>query len=175
MIDWLLSNHDSTGSNYVSYQDRIVPIDKEHCFRFILPNARYASTYPEGDALDLTFPIKGLTPVYAHKFWGLFAQGKLDFDPRVLLPIIEAIDAVSEARYLELLAPFLSSDFFVTEQADQQQTFLARAIAHKRSVRTDYERFLAMIHRARAKPAAAPGAGRFTFADGWDASAPDPP
>jgi hypothetical protein len=176
VIDWLLSNHDSTGSNYLVYRDRIIPVDKEHCFCFLLPTARYALTYPDGDALDLGFPIKQLTPVYAHKFWGLFAQGELDFDPRVLRPIIEAIDAVSEAQYLELLAPFLHSDYFVNEQPGQEQTFLARAIARKRNVRTDFERFLTILHRARAKPpAASPGAGRFTFADGWDAAAAGSP
>jgi hypothetical protein len=32
-----------------------------------------------------------------------------------------------------------------------------------------------MIHRARAKPAAARATGRFTFAGRWDAAAAEPP
>ena len=167
VIDWLLSNHESTGSNYLAHRGRVVPVDKEHCFRFLLPTARYAQTYPDGDALDLRFPIKALTPVFAHKFWGLFAQGALDFDPRALRPVVEAIEAVPDAEHLALLAPFLRSDYFVHEQPGQEEAFLARAVARKRGVRADYERFLTGLYRTRLAAAA----GRFTFAGGWDAAA----
>jgi len=159
ILDWLMGQHDSHADNLLRlHEGGVLGVDKEQAFRFMVSDV-VAGT--DQERLSLDYKPNPETPYY-NSFWSAFSDGKFDFDPKAMLPTLEAIEALSDQAYVEQLRRY--ADDFFKNSPNLKDVFLKRAFARKKNLRADFETFLTMLHRKRLVHPK----GTYTFAAGWD-------
>lgn len=157
--DWLCSQHDSHGANFIRTKDgRVLSVDKEQGFRFFGSDSLSVDYQPNTD-------LHGEKPPIYNALWRGFAEGKYDMDPSVLVPDLEAIEALSTADYIQMLKPYAETMF--PKKPDAQTAWLKQARRRKLNLRKDFEGFITLLMRKRTKED-----GNFTFHGGWSGTKP---
>jgi len=129
VLDWLLSNHDGHGGQFVTFSDgKLLGVDKGQAYRWFgedkldfdyHPNSRYGEREPLFNTM-----MKGLR------------DGKVDLDPKVTLEAIELFEGISD-DVLESFAHDYATARFGTGAA--RKTFIDGVVGRKNALRADFE------------------------------------
>lgn len=161
VLDWIFSEHDSHGANFVRTPDgHIVAVDKEQGFKHFGPWADHGLV----DQLSLDYhpntDLHGEHEPYYNTFWRAWSQGQVDFDPMVLADTFQRLGKIPGRKYRENLRAY-AQDRFPGDRFKQEQ-FLQMAVSRKNTAKRDFEKFLTGLYRTRTKTD-----GEFTFKHGW--------
>jgi len=133
--DWLMSQHDSHGDNFVrTAAGDLVGVDKEQAFRYFGKDQLSENYHPNKSY--------GEAEPYYNRFWRDFAAGKNDFDPQVLGKYIERAQRIPDTEFSRSLESYARSLF---SKHTDQQGFLSRAVARKADLRRDFEAFITRL------------------------------
>lgn len=133
-VDWLISNHDTHGNQYIITPDQIlVGLDKGQSWKH----------FP-GDSLSVTYcPNKdtGVNGPYFYLVYELLKSGKFDRDKvfAALATVIARIKFASEDALKEQFARLATAKF--KKEADREK-FVTEAIQRKRNIDKDFNDFL---------------------------------
>lgn len=98
VVDWLTGDHDGNPSNFILVDGNTpIRIDRGQAFKFI-----------GSDRLDLDYePNKqhGAAPHAATLLYRAVKSGKIQVDPRTVLPVIQAIEKMPDEEYRSILRP----------------------------------------------------------------------
>jgi len=156
VYDWLIGSHDTKPGNFIVTPDgKIVGIDKEQAFKFI-----------GKDKLSNTYSPNPSKPIY-NDFFQLIQDGAVKANLKSALPVIEAIEKLSDEKYVQMIKPYLDQaaqryGWNAAMKADRVKAILNR----KNSIRSDFEKYFNQIQpgftfgggSAPATPPAAPSA-----------------
>lgn len=130
VVDWLISNHDSHGAQFVkTTDDKVIGIDKSQAFKYF-PNDKLSADYHP----NATYGEK--PPIY-NDMWKAAKAGKLAFDPNDALPAIKKAEAISDTDYKKMLAPYAATRF---SNSDDANKFLDTAVERKNNLKSDFEK-----------------------------------
>jgi len=132
VIDWLISNHDGHGKQFLRMKDgRVYGIDKGQLFKF-LGNDELSIDYHPNRA-------HGESEPYYNTLFRAAKEGKVKFDPATTLKHIREVERISDDDYRAILAPYAEQRF--RGNAAQKEAFYKTALDRKQSIRRDFERF----------------------------------
>lgn len=153
ILDWLGSNHGSTGDNLYTVGDEVFGHNKEGAFKFF--------NFGAGDKLSTDFNPNYPQPApYYNKFWDDWKEGKFQFDPQTLAKFVNAAEAIPDDQYKEQYKPYAASLY--KDDPASQDKFLNSIVARKKSLRKDFEAFVTDLYSKKTKQE-----GQFTFKGGW--------
>lgn len=153
LLDWLGSQHSTTGDKLHLRGDQIQGTGKGEGFRYF--------DFGKGDKLSLDFHPDAMSPApYYNGFWGDWVGGKFKFEPQVLGKYVDAIEVVHDDDYAGTYKVLAHSLYKGDPSA--QQKFLDAVVARKQNLRMDFEKFFTGLYKKKT------GAeGVFTFKGGW--------
>lgn len=97
VLDWLVSNHDAHGGNFLVTKDGMVGIDKGQAWKFI-----------GQDQLDTNYNPNPSTQVYSF-FWNAVQAGKIKGDPLpVLQKVFGSLQKISDEQFKAIIAPYVA-------------------------------------------------------------------
>ena len=132
VVDWLISNHDGHGKQFLRTRDgRVHGIDKGQLFKF-LGDDRLSVDYHPNQA-------HGESEPYYNTVFRAAKQGKVKFDPQETLRYIREVESISDDDYRALLAPYADRRF--GRKAAQKEAFFRTALERKQHIRRDFEQF----------------------------------
>lgn len=156
VLDWLMSQHDSHGGNFVRRADgRLTAIDKDQSFRFFGEDRK---------TLDDPTYHPNSTPTYYNHMWKAAMAGEIELEPLVdaMKETLEKVEKLNTADYVKTLKPYVES--LHPNQHPEQMALLNKIRRRKIDMRKDLERLVTSVYRGKHnKPA-----GSFTFDHGWD-------
>lgn len=139
VIDWLLGNHDAHSENFLRGKNgHVFGIDKGQMFKHLgedelavdyHPNRKYGAGEP-----------------FYNTIMRAYAEKKIDFVPQVTLKYIRRVEAISEDEYRRILSPYFEHRF---SDPTKREAFLQMALARKRTLRADFERYYDGLARKR--------------------------
>lgn len=135
VIDWLISNHDAHGGQFIiSKSGQVLGIDKEQAFRYF-PDDKLDWKYHPNSSYGEQEPIYNTLM----KDW---VAGKIDLNPNHILPYIQRIEAIPDDEYKKLLQPYAEARFKTSGgkviQIDVLD-FMEAAVDRKNNLRKDFE------------------------------------
>jgi len=140
VIDWLISNHDGHGKQFIRTRSgRVYGIDKGQLFKFLGDDELSVDYHPNSG--------HGESEPYYNTVFRAVQQGRVRVDPSVTLRHIREVERVSDDEYLELLRPYADRRFGRSKA--KKEAFYRAALERKRSIRRDFEGFYA---RALGQP-----------------------
>lgn len=152
VVDWLTGNHDSHAGNLVVKADgQVVGVDKEQAFKHSGKDKLSVDYHPNAEF--------GEEEPYYNKFWKAFADGKMDFDPKVMKSAIDAAAAIPNAHYVKELKPYAEAAAKPGKTVAQIQH---AAVQKKMNLQKDFEKFISGHYEKRTGKK-----GTFTFDGGW--------
>ena len=132
VIDWLISNHDGHGKQFLRMQDgHVHGIDKGQLFKF-LGDDRLSLDYHPNQA-------HGESEPYYNTLFRAVKDGKVKADPAVTLRYVREVEKISDADYRAILAPYAERRF--GDKAAQKEAFYQAALERKNNIRRDFEKF----------------------------------
>lgn len=143
VIDWLTSNHDSHGGQFLRLQNTysggrsVIGIDKTQAFKYF-PNDKLSTDYQPN-----TDQYGEKSPIY-NQMWAAVKSGKSTFDPMDTLPVIKAAEGISKDDYKSILKPYADARFGLTDSPAKTQ-FYDQAVARKENLRSDFEKFYGQL------------------------------
>jgi hypothetical protein len=101
VIDWLISNHDSHGNQFIRHNGNLLGIDKSQALKYfgvddLSPNYSPNSVYGEDD------------PIYNYIFRDV-QSGKRNLDPMVIKPLLDKVERIPDNQYLSMFMSFIQS------------------------------------------------------------------
>lgn len=140
VIDWLISNHDAHGKQFLRLKDgRVVGIDKGQLFKYL-----------GDDKLSITYhPNHGFgekEPFY-NTVMRAWRDGKIDLDLQATYRYIRRVETITDEAYIELLKTYAEQRF--KGQPLKMKQFYETALARKNNIRTDFEEFYTGLLRKR--------------------------
>ena len=125
VVDWLISNHDSHGGNWVETPDgRLAGIDKGQAWKFI-----------GEDKLDTEYQPNHSRQIYIN-FWKQVAKGQVTGDPvAAASKILDKIDTISDQQFLSIITP-------AAHEMEKPESTAAKMLARKHNMRHDWSKFL---------------------------------
>jgi hypothetical protein len=128
VFDWLVANHDSKAGNFSVLTDgTIVGHDKEQAFKWI-----------GQDQLDTDYKPNNSPPIYNALYSG-FVDGTVSLNPHDVLPHIEAVEAITDAAYKEMVKPYVAARY--TEGTSAYKNLLKSIMDRKQGIRSQFESF----------------------------------
>lgn len=132
VIDWLIGNHDSHPENFLRLNDgRVMGIDKGQAYKFM-----------GRDKLTIDYSPNPVPPLYNTLLQAAKA-GVIEIDPSAILPYIEAVEAITDAQYVEIMTPYVRGRFAGKPQ--EEVLFYRNALARKNSIRADFEKLYGVV------------------------------
>jgi hypothetical protein len=158
VLDWLGSQHDSHGANFLRVDGHIIGIDKEQGFRYFGSPGQYGN-----DVLSDTWQPPGNpeTPYY-NQFWGDWKAKKFDFDPQTMAKAIEDVEALDDDEYMKTYEAYADALPQLANKPVQKKEFLQAVLARKQNIRNDFEAFLTKMYQQKTGET-----GKFSFKGGW--------
>ena len=131
VVDWLLSNHDGHGKQFLRTKDgHVYGIDKGQLFKFLGDDKLSIDYHPNGRF--------GESEPYYNTVFRAAKEGKVKFDPAVTLRTIREAEKISDEEYRAILAPYAERRF---SGKTQREAFYEAALERKRNIRRDFEGF----------------------------------
>lgn len=101
VVDWLISNHDSHGNQFIRTNGTLLGIDKSQALKYfgvdeLSSDYRPNSVYGEDD------------PIYNYIFKH-GQSGERSIDPMVIKPLLDKAERMPEDQYIKMFLPFLQS------------------------------------------------------------------
>jgi hypothetical protein len=155
VLDWLGSQHDSHGANFVrrASDGKIFSTDKEQGYRFFGQDKLSVDYAPNSD-------LYGEKPPYYNSMWKGWVNGDYDMDPMDAKTTIESIESMTTKEYIATLRPYAETMW--PNKPEKQLDFLKAARKRKLDLRKDFERFFTGLYRKKTGED-----GNFTFDAGW--------
>jgi len=140
VIDWLISNHDAHGKQFLRLKNgQIRGIDKSQLFKYL-----------GDDKLSLTYhPNHGWgekEPFY-NAVMRAWRDGTIDLDLQATYRYIRRIETITDEAYIELLKSYAERCF--RKQPLKLKQFYETALARKNNIRSDFEEFYTGLLRKR--------------------------
>ena len=136
VIDWLISNHDGHGKQFLRAKDgKVYGIDKGQAYKFLGSDALSIDYHPNR--------VHGESEPYYNTVFRQVKAGKVQVDPSVALASIREVEKIPEEDFLAFLKPYADGRFGKDEAA--KKAFLDQALARKRNLRRDFEGFYADV------------------------------
>lgn len=136
VIDWLISNHDSHGKQFIrDTQDQVYGIDKGQLYKFI-----------GKDKLDINYwPNERWgekEPIY-NTIFRAFQNNELNVDLNASLHYIHQVEKITDEQFLEILRPYASTRF--GKNSANLKAFYEQALHRKNHIREDFEDFYSRV------------------------------
>jgi hypothetical protein len=157
VLDWLMSQHDSHGANFVRRKDgKILSVDKEQGFRFFGEDELSTEYAPNSK-------LYGEKPPYYNALWKGAAKGDYPIEPLVegTKKTIEKLEKMSTAAYMKATRPYAETIFPKKIQA--QNDLLKKMRKRKLDLRKDFEKLITTVYQSKENT----DKGVFTFDKGW--------
>ena len=140
MIDWLISNHDAHGKQFLRLKGgEIRGIDKSQLYKYL-----------GDDKLSITYhPNHGWgeqEPFY-NAVMRAWQDGTIDLDLQATYRYIRRVDMITDDAYIELLKPYAECRF--RRQPLKLKQFYETALVRKNNIRNDFEEFYTGLLRQR--------------------------
>ena len=136
VVDWLISNHDGHGKQFVRMRDgKVHGIDKGQLFKFIGDDKLSIDYHPNR--------THGETEPYYNTVFRAAKQGEVKFDPQATLRYVREVEKISDDEYKALLGPYAERRF--GRNTAKKEAFYQTALNRKRNMRRDFEKFYGNI------------------------------
>ncbi|NQT35208.1 phage head morphogenesis protein, partial [bacterium] len=140
VIDWLISNHDAHGKQFLRLKNgHIRGLDKSQLFKYL-----------GDDKLSITYhPNHGWgekEPFY-NAVMRAWRDGTIDLDLQATYRYIRRVETITDEAYTELLKPYAKRRF--RGQPLKLKQFYETALARKNNIRNDFEEFYTRLLRQR--------------------------
>ena len=140
VIDWLISNHDAHGKQFLRLKNgNLAGIDKGQTFKFLGKDSLSINYHP-----NRAFGEK--EPIY-NTIMRSWRDRKIDLDLQTTYKHIQRIESITEDAYLELLKPYAERRF--RKGSLKLKQFYETAISRKNNLRNDFEQFYTGLLRKR--------------------------
>jgi hypothetical protein len=101
VLDWIISNHDSHGNQFIRVNNSLIGIDKSQAMKYfgsdvLSPDYSPNQDYGEDD------------PIYNYIYRDV-QQGKRTIDPMIIKPLLDKIENMPEDRFINMYLPFLQA------------------------------------------------------------------
>jgi len=147
VIDWLISNHDSHGGQFIrSEGGKVIGIDKTQAFKYFGKDKLDVDYHPNASY--------GEKPPYYNDMWKAVKKGDLTVDPMQSYKTIQKAQAIPDDEYRNILMPYAKERFKNDDKAANE--FLDKAVGRKNALKADFEKFIGGVY---GKP--------FTFNNGF--------
>jgi len=142
VIDWLISNHDAHGKQFLRLKNgKIAAIDKGQLFKFIGDDRLSIDYHPNRKFGENE-------PLY-NTLMRAWRDGKIEMDLQATYKYINSIESITDDAYTELLKPYAERRF--SRQPLKLKQFYETAVTRKNNLRKDFEEFYSGLLRKRAK------------------------
>ena len=140
VIDWLISNHDAHGKQFLRLKNgQVKGIDKGQLFKFIGDDRLSINYHP-----NRSFGEK--EPFY-NSVMRAWMDGKIKMDLQTTYKHISRIEQITDDVYIELLKPYAKRRF--SKQPLKLKQFYETALIRKNNLRQDFEEFYTELLRKR--------------------------
>ena len=140
VIDWLISNHDAHGKQFLRLKNgNLVGIDKGQSFKY-LGDDKLSINYHPNRAFGESEPIYNTIM----RSW---QDAKIDLDLQATYKHIQRIESITDEAYMELLKPYAERRF--QKGSLKLKQFYETAISRKNNLRNDFEEFYTGLLRKR--------------------------
>lgn len=142
VFDWLISNHDAHGKQFLRLKNgQVKGIDKGQLFKFI-GDDRLSIDYHPNKAFGEREP-------FYNTVMRAWQDGKIEMDLKATYKHISRIEKITDEAYIELLKPYAERRF--SKQPLKLKQFYETALTRKNNLRKDYEEFYTELLRKRTK------------------------
>jgi len=142
VIDWLISNHDAHGKQFLRLKNgQVKGIDKGQLFKFI-GDDRLSIDYHPNKAFGEREP-------FYNTVMRAWRDGKIEMDLQMTYKHISRIEQITDDAYIELLKPYAKRRF--SRQPLKLNQFYETALIRKNNLRQDFEDFYTELLRKRTK------------------------
>ena len=132
VIDWLVSNHDGHGKQFLRAKDgKVYGIDKGQAYKFLGSDSLSIDYHPNR--------VHGENEPYYNTVFRQVKAGNVQVDPSVTLACIREVEKIPEEDFLAFLRSYADGRFGKDEAG--KKAFLDLALARKRNLRSDFEGF----------------------------------
>lgn len=136
VIDWLISNHDSHGKQFIRHSDgEVFGIDKGQLYKFM-----------GKDKLDIDYwPNKRWgerEPIY-NTIFRAFQNGEIDVDLNASLHYIKQVEKITDDEFLSILKPYAEGSF--GKNSANLKAFYEQALHRKNHIREDFETYYSKL------------------------------
>jgi len=140
VIDWLISNHDAHGKQFLRTKGgKVLGIDKGQLFKY-LGEDKLSLTYHPNHGWGEKEPFYNIV-------MRLWRDGAIDLDLQATYRYIRRVEMITDDAYIELLKPYAERRF--RRQPLKLKQFYETALARKNNIRNDFEEFYTGLLRQR--------------------------
>lgn len=140
VIDWLISNHDAHGKQFLRLKNgRVLGIDKGQLFKY-LGDDRLALDYHPNQGFGEKEP-------FYNTVMRAWRDQKIEMDLQATYRAIRELEKISDDAYREILRPYAEQRF--TGKPLKMKQFYQTALDRKNSLRRDFESFYTELLRER--------------------------
>ena len=138
VVDWLTSNHDSHGAQFLrTGDDKVVGIDKDQAFKYF-PDDKLSITYkPNTEKYGEKEP-------YYNTLWNAVKSEAVTANPNDVLPAIKKAQDIPDDKYKAMLKPYADARYGAADSSAKDQ-FYNQAVGRKNSLKDDFEKFYSGI------------------------------
>ncbi len=142
VINWLISNHDAHGKQFLRLKDgQVKGIDLGQLFKF-LGDDHLSIDYHPNKAFGEQEP-------FFNKVMRAWRDGKIEMDLHATYKHISRFESITDDAYIELLKPYAERRF--SKQPLKLKQFYETALVRKNNLRQDFEQFYTDLLRKRTK------------------------
>jgi len=142
VIDWLISNHDAHGKQFLRLKNgQVKGIDKGQLFKFIGDDRLSIDYHP-----NRTFGES--EPLY-NTLMRAWRDGKIEMDLQATYKHISRIEKITDEAYIELLKPYAERRF--SKQPLKLKQFYETVLIRKNNLRQNFEEFYTELLRKRTR------------------------
>jgi len=153
VIDWLLSNHDAHGKQFLRLKDgRVLGIDKGQVFKFLGDDSLSLEYHPNQGF--------GFGEPYYNTVMRAWRDKKIELNLQSTYRTIREVEKITDDTYREILRPYAEGRF--AGKPLKLKQFYETAFARKNNIRRDFEGFYTDLLRVRTGDKSA----TFTFDTG---------
>ena len=146
VIDWLISNHDAHGKQFLRLKNgEIKGIDKGQLFKY-LGDDRLSIDYHPNHKFGESEPLY-------NTMMRAWRDGKVEMDLQATYKFISAIESITDDAYMEMLKPYAERRF--SRQPLKLKQFYETALNRKNNLRKDFEDFYTELLRKKTNDAKA--------------------
>jgi len=140
VIDWLISNHDSHGKQFIRHKNgQVYGIDKGQLYKFI-----------GKDKLDIDYhPNRQWgekEPIY-NTIFRAFQENKIDVDLNATFHYLKQVEKITDDEFVNILKPYAEGRF--GKNSANLKAFYERALHRKNHIRQDFEKYYSKLHSKR--------------------------
>ncbi|MDP8238473.1 MAG: hypothetical protein P9X24_05245, partial [Candidatus Hatepunaea meridiana] len=140
VIDWLISNHDAHGKQFLRLKNgRLAAIDKSQTFKY-LGEDKLSITYHPNHGWGEKEPFYNVVM----RAW---RDEKIDLDLQATYKYIRRMETITNEAYIEILKPYAERRF--RGQPLKLKQFYETALARKNNIRNDFEKYYNDLLRKR--------------------------